>query len=332
MNQLTAKRTKDFMTKYAIYMILFILILIITIMRPDFMSYGNLRNILIQSATRIIIAMGVGGILITAGTDLSAGRMVGLAAVISSSMLQNPDYARRFFPDQPQLQMWMPIIVAIGVCTLLGILNGIVVAVFEVPPFIATLGMMVIVYGICSLYFDMPPNNSQPIGGLRKDFVDLGTGSFFDPSNGLPYIVVIAILVSIVVYVLHNNTRLGKNMFAIGGNPQAARVSGINVGKNLIIIYAFAGAMYGLAGVLESARTGGASNNYGNGYELDAIAACVVGGVSTSGGVGTVPGMLAGVLIFTIINYGLTFIGANPYTQQIVKGIIIIVAVALDIR
>jgi methyl-galactoside transport system permease protein len=121
-------------------------------------------------------------------------------------------------------------------------------------------------------------------------------------------------------------------MYAIGGNREAAIVSGVNVIATLIILYAIAGALYGTAGVLEAARTGGATNNYGNMYELDAIAACVVGGVSTTGGVGTVPGVLAGVLIFGVINYGLTFIGINPYWQLIVKGLIIVAAVSFDIR
>ena len=121
-------------------------------------------------------------------------------------------------------------------------------------------------------------------------------------------------------------------MYAIGGNVNAATVSGINVGRNLIMIYAIAGAHYGFAGVLEAARTGGATNNYGNMYELDAIAACVVGGGSTTGGIGTVPGILVGVLIFTVINYGLTFVGMNPYWQLIIKGLIIVAAVAVDIR
>jgi methyl-galactoside transport system permease protein len=121
-------------------------------------------------------------------------------------------------------------------------------------------------------------------------------------------------------------------MYAIGGNVHAAKVSGINVSRNLMYIYATAGALYGIAGVLESARTGGATNNYGNMYELDAIAACVVGGVSTAGGIGTVPGVLAGVMIFGVINYGLTFIGISPYWQLIIKGLIIIAAVAFDMR
>lgn len=153
-----------------------------------------------------------------------------------------------------------------------------------------------------------------------------------DGQYSIPYIVLIALAVAAVVWVLFNKTKLGKNMYAIGGNMQAAKVSGINVSKNLIYIYAIAGALYGLAGVLEAARTGGATNNYGNMYELDAIAACVVGGVSTTGGIGTVPGVLVGVIIFTLINYGLTFIGISPYYQLIIKGLIIIAAVSFDMR
>jgi methyl-galactoside transport system permease protein len=203
-----------------------------------------------------------------------------------------------------------------------------VVAKFHVPPFIATLGAMVIVWGINSIYFDLPPNNSQPIGGLRPEFTRLGSGYLM----GIPIIILIALAVTAVTWIMFNKTRLGKNMYAIGGNKEAAVVSGINVDRNLVIIYCIGGALYALAGFLEAARTGGATNNYGTMYELDAIAICVVGGVSTSGGIGTVGGVLAGGLIFGVINYGLTFIGVNPYWQQIIKGLIIIAAVSFDIR
>jgi methyl-galactoside transport system permease protein len=142
----------------------------------------------------------------------------------------------------------------------------------------------------------------------------------------------IAAVVIAITWVMLNKTRFGKNVYAVGGNLNAAKVSGINVNRTLLGVYAYAGALYGLAGVLESARTGGSNNNYGVGYELDAIAASVVGGVSLMGGIGTVPGIIIGVLIFGVLNYGLTFVGMNPYWQQIIKGIIIVVAVAFDIR
>ncbi|MED1794630.1 galactose/methyl galactoside ABC transporter permease MglC [Brevibacillus nitrificans] len=333
MSSLTQKRIQGFVTQNAIYIVLVVLIAGIAVYDTNFLSITTLRDILLQSSTRAIIALGAAFVLITGGTDLSAGRVVGLTAVISASMLQDQDYPRRFFPDLPDLPLLIPILIAIAAGLLVGLINGIIVSRFSVPPFIATLGTMVIVYGVNSIYFDMEPNQSQPIGGLRQDFGHLGTG-FVGPSGpySVPYIVIIAIAVAFIVWVVFNKTRLGKNMYAIGGNMQAATVSGINVAWNLMIIYAIAGGLYGLGGVLESARTGGATNNYGNMYELDAIAACVVGGVSTSGGIGTVPGVLAGVLIFGVINYGLTFIGVNPYWQLIIKGLIIVAAVAFDIR
>jgi len=327
-----AKKIQDFFLQNAIYIVLVVLTIAIAVYDPRFLSVTTIRDIMLQSSTRAIIALGAAFVLITGGVDLSAGRVVGLTAVLSASMLQVADYSRKFYPHMPDLPLWLPILLAVLAGLVIGITNGFIVSKFSVPPFIATLGTMVIVYGANSIYFDMKPNESQPIGGLRADFTELGSGAIGSGSYSIPYIVIIAILIAVIVWVIFNKTRLGKNMYAIGGNVNAAIVSGINVGCNLLVLYAIAGALYGLGGVLEAARTGGATNNYGNMYELDAIAACVVGGVSTSGGIGTVPGILAGVLIFGVINYGLTFIGINPYWQLIIKGLIIVVAVAFDIR
>jgi methyl-galactoside transport system permease protein len=330
---LNVKKLKDFGFQNAIYIVFIALILIIAIKEPSFLSINNFRNILAMSSTRIIIAMGMGGILITAGVDLGAGRLVGLAAVLSASLLQTPDYSRRMYSELPVLPLIVPILIAMVACGLFGVLNGILIAKLKVPAFIATLGTMVAVYGANSLYFDRPPYGAQPIGGLDARFTTLGSG-YIGPNGvySIPYIVIIAALVSVFIYILYNKTTYGKNIYAIGGNAEAARVSGVNVERTLIIVYTLAAVLYGLGGSLEAARTGGATNNYGNGYELDAIAACVVGGVSNMGGIGTVPGIVIGVLIFSVINYGLTFINMSPYWQQIVKGAIIVVAVALDIR
>lgn len=328
MTNLKNNKISVFLKDKAIYVVLVVLILCIALKDPRFLELTCLRDILIQSSTRIIIALGACFAILTAGADLSAGRMVGLAAVISASMLQAPNYGRRFFPNLGQINIMIPIVIAILIGLAFGLINGFVISKLNVPPFIATLGTMVIIYGANSIYFDMKPNSSQPIGGLRKDFTALGTGSIF----GIPNIVIIAVAVIFLMWVLLNKTKFGKSIYAIGGNREAAIVSGINVQKCILIMYAIAGVLYGLAGVLEAARTGGATNNYGNGYELDAIAACVVGGWSVSGGVGTVPGIVVGVLIFSVINYGLTFIGINPYWQQIIKGAIIVSAVAVDIR
>ncbi|HWR08641.1 galactose/methyl galactoside ABC transporter permease MglC [Sporomusa sp.] len=327
-----AKKIQDFFMQHAIYIVLIVLIVAIAVYDPRFLSVTTIRDILLQSSTRVIIALGAAFVLITGGVDLSTGRVVGLTAVLSASMLQVADYSRRFYPDIPDLPLWLPILLAVLAGLVVGIINGFIVAKLSVPPFIATLGTMVIIYGVNSIYFDMKPNESQPIGGLRPDFTEIGSGALGTGPYSIPYIVIIAALIAFLVWVIFNKTRLGKNMYAIGGNVNAAVVSGINVGLNLLILYSIAGALYGLAGVLEAARTGGATNNYGNMYELDAIAACVVGGVSTAGGIGTVPGIVAGVLIFGVINYGLTFIGMNPYWQLIIKGLIIVSAVAFDIR
>lgn len=187
---------------------------------------------------------------------------------------------------------------------------------------------MIIVYGINSLYYDFV--GASPISGFDSHFSHFAQGFIALGSFRLSYITFYAAIAVFFVWILWNKTRFGKNIFAIGGNPEAAKVSGVNVALNLLMIYALSGVFYAFGGLLEAGRIGSATNNLGFMYELDAIAACVVGGVSFSGGVGTVLGVVTGVIIFTVINYGLTYIGVNPYWQYIIKGAIIIFAVALD--
>lgn len=330
--RLNVHSIKEFSSKNAIVLVLGALVIGIGIIQNSFFTWENLVNIMRISSVRLIIALGVGGILITGGTDLSAGRTVGLSAVIVASLVQRPDYASKLFPDLPQLALFIPIIVGISAGLLVGVINGISVAFLKVPPFIATLGTMVIVWGAASLYVDRPPRGAQPIGGLRSDFTDLGTGSLGFGTWLIPTLICIAFFVFVIYWIMLNKTRLGKNIYAIGGNVNAANVSGVNVNKNLMIVYALGGMFYGIGGVLLAARSGGATNNYGQMYELDAIAAAVIGGVSTSGGIGTAGGILTGVLIFEVLNNGLVVLGVSAYWQQVVKGLIIIAAVALDIR
>jgi methyl-galactoside transport system permease protein len=316
----------------AIFVILLVLLTVIITISPDFVTLLNFRNILAQASTRIIIALGIGGIIVTQGTDLSAGRMVGLAAVISASLLQAPEYVYRMYPNLPQLPVLVPIILVSIICGAFGIINGFIVANLKVTPFIATLGSMIIIYGVNSIYFDRPPYGAQPIGGLDERFMHFAQGSFNIGGFLVPYLVIYAAIATVLIWILWNKTRFGKNIFAVGGNPEAAVVSGVNLVRTILLVYMLAGAMYGFAGALEAGRVGSATNNTGNMYELDAIAACVVGGVSFSGGIGTVGGIVIGVLIFQVINYGLAFIGVNPYLQYIIKGLIIITAVAIDTR
>ena len=329
----SSKNFSAFLTNNAILLAMLVLVIVICILQPRFMQIRVALDILTQSSTRLIIALGICFTLLIAGTDLSAGRMVGLASVVSASMLQTATYANRFFPDLPQVEVWMPILAAICACMIFGALNGFLVAKYDMHPFIATLAVQVIIYGACSLYFDMPPNNSQPIGGVRPDFAALGqmrifqTGSF----QGISILIPIAAVICVIIWFILNKTVFGKNVYAIGGNREAAVVAGINVFRCIMGIFILASCLYGIAGVLEAARTAGATNNYGNGYELDAIAACVVGGVSLNGGIGKVSGIVIGVLIFTVIQYGLQFINVSPMWQQVIKGIIIAVAVAIDL-
>ena len=196
-------------------------------------------------------------------------------------------------------------------------------------PFIATYGMASAVYGLNQLYFAKAPNNSQPIGGIRDDLTIL---SRFRIGGQVSFLVVIALVVMAVVWFILNRTTFGKNIYITGGNKEAAKVSGINVNKVIIACFIIESILVGLAGILEVARTGGANAGYGNAYEFDAISSCVVGGVSLSGGIGKVSGAFIGVMIFTFISYGLSFIGLNSNWQLVIKGIIICSAVALDMR
>ncbi|MBC6695991.1 galactose/methyl galactoside ABC transporter permease MglC [Terrisporobacter mayombei] len=336
MQSLTSKKSgfnfKEWASNNAITIVLVFLLIGIIAIEPSFLSIKNLTNILAQCSTRMIIALGVGGIIVTQGTDLSAGRIIGLAAVVSASLLQATDYAYRMYPNMQELPLFVPILLAMAICGFMGAINGLAVAKLKTPPFIATMGTMLLAYGITSLYFDRPPYGAQPIAGLAKNFKNLASGAIEIGSFRLPYLIIYAVIACVIMWFIWNKTKLGKNMFAIGGNPEAAEVSGVNVARNLIIIYIIAGVLYGLAGSLEAARVGSATNNTGFMYEMDAIAACVVGGVSFSGGVGSIGGIITGVLIFQVLNYGLSFIGVSTYLQFIIKGIIIIAAVALDTR
>ncbi|MBR0095376.1 MAG: beta-methylgalactoside transporter permease, partial [Synergistaceae bacterium] len=228
----------EFLANNAILLAMLVLVVVICILQPRFMQIRVALDILTQSSTKLIMALGICFTLLIAGTDLSAGRMVGLASVISASMLQTATYANRFFPDLPQVQLWMPIVIAIVACMIFGALNGFLVAKYDMHPFIATLATQVIIYGACSLYFDMPPNNSQPIGGIRPDFAQIGQmrllSGIYQGFPGISILIPIAVVICIVIWFILNKTVFGKNVYAIGGNREAAVVAGINVFRNIM--------------------------------------------------------------------------------------------------
>ena len=311
-----------------IVVLLVIVSLIVGFTTKNFFSWGNFNNLVSNTAVRFIIALGVSGCLITKGTDLSAGRQVGLAACLAGILCQRGDYSGRLFPAIPQMSMWLVLLIVIIVGALIGLANGAIISHLKVPPFITTLGTQTIVYGICLVL-----TNAQPIGGFQSAYTKFVAGKI-GSNNGfqIPYLLIIAILFGIFFWVLYNQMRHGKYMYAIGGNEVAAEVSGVNTKKTLMLIYMTAGIMYAVAGWLLAAKSGGAASSMGQGYELEAIAGCTIGGVSTTGGIGTVTGVLVGVLVFELLKIVLQFLGVNPYYNFIVQGIVIVVAVALDIR
>ncbi len=328
MNENAKIRPKELFINYAIYFILLALVIIIGIISPNFFSLDVFRDIMMQSSVRIVMALGCMFIIISGSADLSGGRMLGLAALVAGSLAQQASYSLKFWPQLPEMPVVVPILASMAVGVLFGAFNGWTVAKLRVPAFLATLGSQMILFGVSSLYFNKAPNNSQPLGSFIQSFSNFGSGSILE----VPYLIIVAVVCLVVVWMLLTKTCLGKDIFAVGGNAEASRVSGINLFKIQMITFTLAGLLYGLSGSMEAARTGSATSAYGNAYELDAIASCIVGGCSITGGVGTVGGVFAGVIIFNVISYGLTFIGISPYWQNVVKGLIIIGAVALDVR
>lgn len=327
-NVLFNKKFTDFLLNYALYIVLALMIIVFIIIEPKFLSPNNFIKIITQASTRGIMALGVAGLIVLQGTDLSAGRVLGLCAIISSSLFQSITYASRMYPDLPALPFFVPLLVAVVIGGIFGAINGFGVSKLHLHPFIVTLGTQLIAYGVGCIYIDRPPLGAQPIANFDPRYTKLVNGDLF----GIPYLVIYLAIAAVIMWIVWNKTTLGKNMFAIGGNPEAAAVSGVNVVKNIMIIFIIAGMLYGVAGFLEGGRSGSTNSNTGINYELDAISACVVGGVSFSGGIGTIPGVLIGTVLLQCINYGLIFIEVNSYWQYIIRGLIIIFAVSIDVR
>ena len=317
-----------------IVVLLVIVCIIVGFTIDNFFSFRNLNSLISNTTVRFLIALGVSGCLITKGTDLSAGRAVGLCACLAGTLLQDPTYTGRMY-NWPEFNLLVAFLIVVAVGAAFGLVNGLIISKLNVPPFIATLGTQTIVYGICLVF-----TNAQPIGNFKGSYKNFVNGTWLkgiftvggEEFPGVPYLLAWAVVFGMLFWFIYNKTTHGKYMYAIGGNENAAEVSGVNTARTKILIYVTAGVMYAIAGYLLAPKGGGASSGSGMGYELEAIAGCTIGGVSTTGGIGTVGGVLVGVLVFELLKIVLQFLGVNPYYNYIVQGLVIVTAVAMDIR
>ena len=299
-----------------------LLLLLSVLTKGNALRWNSIRNLLIAESVRSFAALGVGMIIITKGIDLSIGYVVCLTASVAASFAQNPDYASAIYAGQ-SFPLIVPVVAAVAAGGLFGLFNGYLIAYGKLPLFIATLGSMSIAKGLQLIY-----TKAAVVGSLNQNFKNISQGSV----GPIPNLIIYVIIAAFIVWVVLKHTRQGTHFYAIGGNAQAARVSGINVERDLMMVYTYAGILYGIAGTLLASRLGLANSLTANGMELDAIAAVTVGGVSQSGGVGSVSGMMVGVFTMGLINYGMSFLGVDSYYQQLVKGFIIIVAVYFDMK
>ena len=327
------RSVREFLIDNLLYILLIAAIIGIQIYDPRFLSVSSIINIISLSAANLPIALGIAGCIILTGTDLSAGRIVGVTACVAASLLQASGYANKMFPSLPTLPIFAVFLIVIAIGALVGFINGFCTAKFKLHPFIVTLATQLITYGALLIYLMQGTNNGQSISGLDSKYTDFITGSLFKiGGTSVPNYVLYAIIITAVMYFIWNKTSFGKNMFAIGSNAEAANVSGVSVTKTIIGVFVLAGIMYGLTGFIEAARIGSNSASTGLNYELDAIAACVIGGVSFVGGIGKIRGVIMGVVLLRIIFVGLTFLGIDSNMQYVIKGIIILAACAIDMR
>lgn len=323
----------DLLFNNAMYIIIVIAIIYIAIQVPAFLSTSSIVNIISLTAAKLPIALGIGGAIVLTGTDISAGRCVGLTACISAALLQMTNYANKIFPDLEVMPLWIVLLIVIAVGAAVGLVNGFFVAKFKLHPFIVTLSTQLIVYGLILMFLMIGSNNGQTLSGLDESYTNFVKGTLFRIDGvAVPKYVLYAIILTALMWLVWNKTKFGKNMFAVGSNEEAANVSGVNVFWTIVIVFVIAGAMYGITGFIEGARIASCSANTGLNYESDAIAACVIGGVSFVGGTGKISGIVIGVFLLQIIFVGLNFLSVDQNLLYVIKGMIILVACAIDMR
>ncbi len=327
------EKIKLFLLDNTMYIIITLAVIVIAIARPRFLSLASIINIVSLTAARLPLAIGIGGAIVLSGTDISAGRVVGLTACISASLLQSTGYVNKMFPSLPTLPVFVVILAVIAVGAAIGLLNGFFVAKFKLHPFIVTLSTQLLVFGLVLLYLQIGDNGGQTLSGLDPVYLDFVSGPLFTLRGiAVPKYILYSIIITVLMWFVWNKTVFGKNMFAVGSNEEAARVSGVNVFATILGVFALAGALYGITGFIESARIGSSASYTGLNYESDAIAACVIGGVSFVGGTGKIGGVVIGVLLLQIIFVGLNFLSVDQNMLYIIKGLIILLACSIDMR
>ena len=323
----------DLIFNNAMYIIIAVAVIFIAIRVPAFLSVSSIVNIVSLTAAKLPIALGIAGCIVLTGTDISAGRCVGLTACIAASLLQMTDYANKMFPNLKTMPLIVVFLAVVAIGALVGLVNGFFVAKFKLPPFIVTLSTQLIVFGAVLMYLMIGGNNGQTLSGLDYSYIKFIAGTLFKIGRvSVPKYVLYSVLLTIFMWIVWNKTKFGKNMFAVGSNEEAARVSGVNVFLTIVAVFVLAGVMYGITGFIEGARIASCSANTGLNYESDAIAACVIGGVSFVGGTGKISGIVIGVLLLQIIFAGLNFLSVSANMLYIIKGVIILVACAIDMR
>lgn len=327
--------TRDFLLKNGLYIAIILVFIFLCIITPikknglQLFTVNNILSIMQQASPRMFLALGVSGLIMLAGTDLSVGRMVGMGMTAATIIMHNgPNTGSVFghvfdFSTMPVGgRILLALVVCVVLCTMFTTIAGFFAAKFKMHPFISTMANMLVIFGLVTY-----STKGVSFGGIEQSI----PGKIIPKVGGFPTIILWAVAAVVIVWFIWNKTKFGKNLYAVGGNPEAASVSGISVFKVTLGAFIMAGILYGFGSWLECIRMiGSGSAAYGQGWEMDAIAACVVGGVSFTGGIGKISGVVVGVLIFTALTYSLTILGIDTNLQFVFSGIIILIAVTLD--
>ena len=328
----------DGLLNNALYILMAVFIIFTAVVNQNFLSPSSVANIITLAAASLPMALGIAGCIVLTGTDLSGGRVFGLTAAMAAALLQNRAASKLLFEHLPKTSgAWIiaVLLIVMLVGAVIGLVNGFFVAKFSLHPFIVTLATQLITYGIILMFFQINGNGGGPISNVAEEFKKAVSGPAIKIAAwnvSIPWYVIYAFILVAVMWFIWNKTTFGKNMFAVGSNAEAAKVSGVNVFMTTVLVHTLAGAMYGFAGYVEAARLGSITAATGLNNECDAIAACVIGGVSFVGGTGKISGIVLGVFVLRIIFVALNMLGSDPNLQFIIKGGIILAAVALDMR